>query len=179
MGKKTIGRRCGQPPRKQASKHPILCSLKCPPAPASSTAAERGTALRQTSPATACGARSASTCCPRMFSSAIGRAATSTDAINAPTIRRLMKAIFRCCGPGPDTARNGSKPIATAACVALREGPAMAMRVTHYAKSGDVHIAYQVFGSGPIDLVLVPGFVSQIENYWEHPDLARWLLRLS
>ena len=55
----------------------------------------------------------------------------------------------------------------------------MAMRVTHYAKSGDVHIAYQVFGSGPIDLVLVPGFVSQIENYWEHPDLARWLLRLS
>ena len=55
----------------------------------------------------------------------------------------------------------------------------MAMRVTHYAKSGDVHIADQVFGSGPIDLVLVPGFVSQIENYWEHPDLARWLLRLS
>ena len=54
----------------------------------------------------------------------------------------------------------------------------MAMRATHYAKSGDVHVAYQVFGSGPIDLVLVPGFVSQIENYWEHPDLARWLLRL-
>jgi alpha-beta hydrolase superfamily lysophospholipase len=54
----------------------------------------------------------------------------------------------------------------------------MAMRATHYAKSGDVHVAYQVFGSGPIDLVLAPGFVSQIENYWEHPDLARWLLRL-
>src|SRR5258708_23888780 len=32
----------------------------------------------------------------------------------------------------------------------------MAMPVTHYAKSGDVHIAYQVFGSGPIDLVLIP-----------------------
>ena len=54
----------------------------------------------------------------------------------------------------------------------------MAMRATHYAKSGDVHVAYQVFGSGPIDLVLVPGFVSHIETYWDHPDLARWLLRL-
>jgi class 3 adenylate cyclase len=55
----------------------------------------------------------------------------------------------------------------------------MAMPITRYAKSGDVHIAYQVFGSGPIDLVFVPGFVSHIENYWDQPDLARWLLRLS
>ncbi len=54
----------------------------------------------------------------------------------------------------------------------------MATPVTRYAKSGDVHVAYQVFGSGPIDLVFVPGFVSHIENYWDHPDLARWLLRL-
>jgi class 3 adenylate cyclase/alpha-beta hydrolase superfamily lysophospholipase len=54
----------------------------------------------------------------------------------------------------------------------------MAMPVTRYAKSGDVHVAYQVFGEGPINLVFVPGFVSHIENYWEHPDLARWLLRL-
>ncbi len=42
-----------------------------------------------------------------------------------------------------------------------------------------MHVAYQVFGSGPIDLVLVPGFVSHIENYWDQPELARWLLRLS
>ena len=55
----------------------------------------------------------------------------------------------------------------------------MAMPVTHYAKSGDVHIAYQVFGGGPIDLVLIPGFVSHIENYWEQPDFARWFLRLA
>jgi len=54
----------------------------------------------------------------------------------------------------------------------------MATPVTRYAKSGDVHVAYQVFGTGPINLVLVPGFVSHIENYWEHPDLARWLYRL-
>ena len=50
---------------------------------------------------------------------------------------------------------------------------------THYAKSGDVHIAYQVFGEGPIDLVYTPGFVSHLENQWDQPDLARWLLRLA
>jgi hypothetical protein len=40
----------------------------------------------------------------------------------------------------------------------------MAMPETRYAKSGDVHVAYQVFGDGPINLVFVPGFVSHIEN---------------
>ena len=51
--------------------------------------------------------------------------------------------------------------------------------VTQYAKSGDVHIAYQVFGEGAINLVMVPGFVSNVENYWDEPDLARFLNRLA
>jgi len=50
---------------------------------------------------------------------------------------------------------------------------------TRYAKSGGVHIAYQVFGEGTVNLVLAPPFVSNIENYWESPDLARWMLRLA
>ena len=49
---------------------------------------------------------------------------------------------------------------------------------TKYAKSGDVHIAYQLFGDGPVDLVVAPGFVSHIENYWDEPHLAHWLGRL-
>ncbi len=49
---------------------------------------------------------------------------------------------------------------------------------TQYARSGDVHIAYQVFGEGAVDLVFVPGFISHIENYWEEPGFARWLQRL-
>ncbi len=49
---------------------------------------------------------------------------------------------------------------------------------TQYAKSGDIHIAYQVFGEGAVDLVFVPGFVSHIENYWDEPNFARWLRRL-
>ena len=50
--------------------------------------------------------------------------------------------------------------------------------VTQYAKSGNVQIAYQVFGNGPINVVIVPPFVSNIENYWDEPDFSRWLLRL-
>ena len=49
---------------------------------------------------------------------------------------------------------------------------------TQYAKSGSVHIAYQVTGSGPIDLVVVPGFVSHLEHEWEHPRPARYFERL-
>ena len=49
---------------------------------------------------------------------------------------------------------------------------------THYAKSGDVNIAYQVVGDAPRDLVLVPGWVSNIEVFWEEPACARFLRRL-
>jgi pimeloyl-ACP methyl ester carboxylesterase len=49
---------------------------------------------------------------------------------------------------------------------------------THYASSGEVQIAYQVFGEGP-DLVWVPGWVSQLDLYWEHPPLVRFLRRLA
>ncbi len=57
-------------------------------------------------------------------------------------------------------------------------GPAELPR-TRYAKSGNVHVAYQVFGEGEIDLVFVPGFISNIENYWEEPSFARWLRKLT
>src|SRR6185437_213331 len=50
---------------------------------------------------------------------------------------------------------------------------------TRYAKSGPVSIAYQVVGDGPVDLVLVPGFVSHVEVAWEEPRLARFLTRLA
>ena len=48
---------------------------------------------------------------------------------------------------------------------------------TRYVKSGDVHIAYQVVGSGPVDLVLVPGWVSNIECFWDDPACAKFLRR--
>lgn len=50
---------------------------------------------------------------------------------------------------------------------------------TQYAKSGDVNIAYQVVGDGPLDLVLVPGFVSHLESDWDEPRSAHFLERLA
>jgi pimeloyl-ACP methyl ester carboxylesterase len=50
---------------------------------------------------------------------------------------------------------------------------------TRYAKSGEVNIAYQVAGEGPLDLVLVPGFVSHLELDWEEPRYAHFLERLA
>ena len=50
---------------------------------------------------------------------------------------------------------------------------------TRYARAGDVHIAYQVFGSGSFDLVLVPGWVSNVDVFWDEPLVARFLLRLA
>jgi len=50
---------------------------------------------------------------------------------------------------------------------------------TRYARSGDVHIAYQVVGEGPIDLIYVPTWISQVEHYWEEPRVARYFRRLA
>jgi pimeloyl-ACP methyl ester carboxylesterase len=50
---------------------------------------------------------------------------------------------------------------------------------TRYAHAGDVRVAYQVVGEGPRDLVLVPGFVSNLELAWEHPPYERFMKRLS
>lgn len=44
-----------------------------------------------------------------------------------------------------------------------------------YAKSGNVHVAYQVWGSGPGNLVMTPGSISHLYYYWQEPDLRRFL----
>ena len=48
-----------------------------------------------------------------------------------------------------------------------------------YAKSGDVHIAYRVFGDGPRDIVLIPGTLSHAELLWELPSNEHLLKRLT
>ena len=51
--------------------------------------------------------------------------------------------------------------------------------LVHYARSGRVSVAYQVVGSGPVDLVLVPGWVSNLEMSWQEPHLSTWLRRIA
>jgi class 3 adenylate cyclase len=48
-----------------------------------------------------------------------------------------------------------------------------------YARIGDVHIAYRVFGDGPCDILLVPGTLSHVELYWELPVNEYILKRLT
>ena len=55
----------------------------------------------------------------------------------------------------------------------------MAGPETRYARSGELYIAYQVVGDGPIDLVWIPGWISNIDHYWEEPTVARYFNRLA
>src|SRR6516164_9838471 len=55
----------------------------------------------------------------------------------------------------------------------------MAAPVTHYVKSDDVHIAYQVVGDGQQDLLFVPGVVSHVEALWQVPARSAFFRRLA
>jgi DNA-binding SARP family transcriptional activator/class 3 adenylate cyclase len=62
----------------------------------------------------------------------------------------------------------------------LGTAPMVVMPKTRYAQASDgVHIAYQVSGDGPLDLVVVPGFISNIQLAWEAPQYAKFIGRLS
>jgi class 3 adenylate cyclase len=53
------------------------------------------------------------------------------------------------------------------------------MPSTHYVKSDDVYIAYQVLGEGSLDLMFVPGFVSNVEAIWQSPNRSTFFRRLA
>ena len=48
----------------------------------------------------------------------------------------------------------------------------------HYAKSGDLNIAFSVTGQGP-DLVVAPGFISHLDIMWEEPSVVHFYSRLA
>jgi pimeloyl-ACP methyl ester carboxylesterase len=58
-------------------------------------------------------------------------------------------------------------------------GAAMGQPVTRYARAGEVNIAYQVVGDGPVDLVWAYGLASNIEVFWEEPSFAAFFRRLA
>src|SRR6185369_858833 len=66
----------------------------------------------------------------------------------------------------------GARPSSALSCVSMRPE-------TRYAKSGDVNIAYQVVGEGPFDLVVVPGWISNVDFAWEDPLYGDWVRRLA
>lgn len=56
---------------------------------------------------------------------------------------------------------------------------AMQTPKTYYTQSGKVSLAYQIIGDGPTDMILVAGWVSNIEEMWNLPELAAWMHQLS
>jgi len=57
--------------------------------------------------------------------------------------------------------------------------PPLPIPETRYAQTDGLSIAYQVFGSGAQDLVIVPGIVSHIEAHWQYANYARMLRSLA
>ncbi len=90
--------------------------------------------------------------------------------VSPRTIEHHLSAAYRKLG-----VRNRTELLAR---LAARPQPA-STSATRYARSGDAYVAYQVIGDGDRDIVLIPGFISNVENGWSWPALARFLTRLA
>jgi pimeloyl-ACP methyl ester carboxylesterase len=75
--------------------------------------------------------------------------------------------------------RRGYRFIASLDSGTRPEEQPFAAPATHYARSGDVNIAYQVLGDGPLDLIFVNGWISHLEYFWTEPSVAQFLRRLA
>ena len=111
------------------------------------------------------------------------------DAVLKSTMREVRKALGDDAGSPRfiETAHRRGYRFVAPVTPAESPGPAPPAEVgspnaTHrvrYAHSGSVNIAYQVVGSGPIDLVFVMGWVSHLEYFWREPSFAAFLGRLA
>jgi pimeloyl-ACP methyl ester carboxylesterase/DNA-binding winged helix-turn-helix (wHTH) protein/class 3 adenylate cyclase len=101
------------------------------------------------------------------------RRALGDDAKSPRIIETAHRRGYRFIAPVTDS------PPVTASPAGSSHLPAPAVLPVHYARSGDVNIAYQVLGSGPIDLLFVMGWVSHLEYFWNEPSFARFLRRLA
>jgi pimeloyl-ACP methyl ester carboxylesterase/DNA-binding winged helix-turn-helix (wHTH) protein len=104
------------------------------------------------------------------------------DAVLKGTIRELRKAL----GDDPQeprfietSHRRGYRFIAHVTVIDAGAAVPVSVPRVHYARSGNVNIAYQVVGNGPIDVVFVMGWVSHLEYFWNEPSFAAFLTRLA
>src|SRR5262245_29071797 len=102
------------------------------------------------------------------------RRALGDDAHAPRFIETAHRRGYRFIAPVRDVRRADPPPPPHEMPVAIPSGGRV-----QYARSDDVNIAYQVLGSGPIDLVFVMGWVSHLEYYWREPSFARFLHRLA
>ena len=82
-------------------------------------------------------------------------------------------------GPSRHVPGDSSRPSELTHSIVMRDSFDTVGPTTRYARSGDVSVAYQVVGAGPVDLVFAPGFISHLELAWEDPLWARCYERLA
>jgi DNA-binding SARP family transcriptional activator/pimeloyl-ACP methyl ester carboxylesterase len=88
--------------------------------------------------------------------------------------RELVEAVRSDVGPAPARTAGPAPPEAPGP-----ERSTVAPPETRYARSGEVSIAYQVVGDGPLDLVFVTGAVSHLDLQWTNRAWAQFLIRLA
>jgi class 3 adenylate cyclase len=89
-------------------------------------------------------------------------------------------------GAGPQTGAGPRPGAGPPARPAFGEGAPAHQRLrpqafppqTQYARSGDLNLAYQVYGEGQTDVLLVPGWIWHVEHIWEDPSVARFFERV-
>src|SRR5262245_1933084 len=101
------------------------------------------------------------------------RRALDDDAKAPRIIETAHRRGYRFIAPVAESPAAVAAPAATVALEADAQVP------VHYARSGNINIAYQVLGSGPTDLVFVMGWVTHLEYAWRDPSFARFLRRLA
>lgn len=62
---------------------------------------------------------------------------------------------------------------------ATQSPPGFTKPRTRYAQNGEIGLAYQVFGEGPVDLIMVPGWLSNLDLFWQQPRAASFFLELA
>lgn len=93
--------------------------------------------------------------------------------------RPSLSAVRDAFGPFTDVQTRADDPISPLAVTVAAASP-QSLRIvappeTQYVDNNGVSIAYQVFGDGPIHLVIIPGLMSHLEAYWEYPAACRFL----
>jgi DNA-binding SARP family transcriptional activator len=112
--------------------------------------------------------------CARLLEAELGLAPEkeTTALYEAVKARRLTAPVAVSPVPVP-------APVTSATAVPADRPPSVPLPETRYARSGDVSIAYQVVGDGPIDIVFVMGWVTHLDYFWQEPGFARFLGRLA
>lgn len=95
-------------------------------------------------------------------------------------IETVPKLGYRFVATVTVTENSGVNPLASGSPTMRNDtGIKFPIPETNYVRNGDVNIAYQVIGTGSIDIVFVMGWISHLEYFWKHPLFASFLTRLA